>query len=161
MNVVLNEKIKSKEVQLINEIGVNVGVISKVEALRQADELGLDLVQVNESKIPVCKILDYKKLQYEQNKASRETKETKTKWKEIQLKLNISDNDLMVKANTSIKLLNKGNKVKVILLLKGREINKPQAGINLLNKFKSFIGEDYKVTKEAKIEGVRLIMHIE
>lgn len=159
-NVLLNGLIKAKEIQLINEFGENVGVINKFEALNMAEEIGLDLVQVSEGEIPVCKLLDYKKSLYESKKKSRGTKESKVKWKEIQMNINIGENDIKVKASSTNKMLAKGHKIKAFVMLKGREIEHPELAHKVVEKFLSFVSEG-EVTKAPHLEGNRLVFHIE
>lgn len=160
MALALNENITEEKVLLIDEKGEKVGVIPKPEAQKRADSVGLDLVKVSDGEdFAVCKIMDYKKYVYEQKKKHR-GKDTKVKWKEIMLNMNIGDHDLQVKAKNASKMIQKGNKVKVVLTMKGREISHAELGKKVLYKFMSYCGEDVKVEKEAFQEGNKLVMHL-
>ncbi|MFH1575420.1 MAG: translation initiation factor IF-3 [Candidatus Nealsonbacteria bacterium] len=119
----LNNQIRAKEVRTIDEEGKQLGVISLEEALRIAGERNLDLIQISEKAVPpVCKIMEYGKYLYWQRKKAKEaTKHKTSETKIIQLTFNISPHDLETKADQSKKFLEKGNRIIVVLVLRGRE----------------------------------------
>ena len=161
---IVNEDIKFKKVQVISESSENLGVMSTKEALDLAFSNNVDLVLVNDSAdIAVCKLMDYKKFLYESKKRLRENKDkvSKVKWKEVQMNVNIGEHDIKVKADQSSKFLDKGYKVKGMIMLKGREIERPQLSLALYKKFLENLVVDYKVTREPSLEGNRLIFHLE
>lgn len=161
---IINENIKVKNVQVITDSGENLGVMSTKEALELAISKNVDLVLVNDSdETGVCKLMDYKKFLYENKKRMRENKDKgpKVKWKELQMNVNIGEHDIKVKANQISKFLEKGYKIKGIIMLKGREIERPQLSLALFEKFKSNLTVDYKLTKEPTLEGNRLVFHFE
>jgi translation initiation factor IF-3 len=126
----VNSQIKDKIVSLITEGGNYIENISYTEALAQADNIGMDLVEIapsNNGKLAICKILDYGKMQYDQSKKKKKVKKDVTK--DIKFGLNISDHDLTVKNKKTRELLKKGNKVRYMLELKGREISQIDAAV--------------------------------
>ena len=121
----INEQIKDKKIRLIGENGEQLGIMSSKDAMKMAIEAELDLVKIAPTaKPPVCKIIDYRKYRYEQAKREKEAKKKQkvTEVKEIRLSPNIDDNDLNTKANQARKFLEKGDKVKVTLRFRGREM---------------------------------------
>ena len=121
----INEQIRDKEVRLISEEGEQLGIVSVKEAMKLAKEANLDLVKIAPSaKPPVCKIIDYGKYKYEMTRKEKEArkKQKVTEVKEIRLSPNIDSNDLNTKANMARKFLKKGDKVKVTLRFRGREM---------------------------------------
>ena len=157
MKVVMNEAIVEREVLLIDHEGKNHGKVAIDFALDLAYENDMDLVLVGDG---VCKVMDYAKVKYEAKKKSRENKkDTVVKWKEIQLSATIGDHDLKVKANQAIRLMDKGNKVKVVLPLKGRMITHKEIGIRMIDRFKEVIG-DVAVEKDVFFEGNKVVIHI-
>ena len=121
----INEQIRDKEIRLIGENGEQLGIMSSRDAMKMAIEAELDLVKIAPTaKPPVCKIIDYRKYRYEQAKREKEAKKKQkvTEVKEIRLSPNIDDNDLNTKANQAKKFLEKGDKVKVTLRFRGREM---------------------------------------
>ena len=121
----INEQIRDKEVRLIGADGEQLGIVSSKEAQRLADEAGLDLVKIAPTaKPPVCKIIDYGKYRYEQARKEKEAKKKQKtiELKEIRLSPNIDTNDLNTKINAAKKFIEKGNKVKVTLRFRGREM---------------------------------------
>ena len=148
----VNSQIRSKEVRLINEKGEQVGVLSTIEALRRAQALGLDLVTVNgNSEPPVCKILDYGKFRYEQSRKEKEmarkARESQADVKEIQLRPNTDDHDIGIKARRAQGFLAGGDKVKVVVKFKGRELNHTEIGRKVLETFLGSVGE-YKFDRQ-------------
>jgi len=125
----INHRIRVPEVRVVAEDGSNLGVLSTEQALRRAQEAGLDLVEVNpKGSPPVCKILDFGKYKYEEKKKQREAKRKQTivEVKEIKLRPKTDDHDLEVKVRASRKFLESGNKVKVVCRFRGREITHPE-----------------------------------
>ena len=155
----INEQIRDREVRLIGEEGEQLGVMSSREAQKLADEAGLDLVKIAPTaKPPVCKIVDYGKYRYEQARKEKEArKKQKTiEIKEIRLSPNIDTNDLNTKINAAKKFLTKGDKVKVTLRFRGREMAHMNASKHILDDFA--LTEIAVVEKPAKVEGRSMTM---
>ncbi len=150
----------AREVQLIDESGENHGLIDKQEALARAVEAGLDLVEVGNSNPPVCKIMDYGKYKYQaQKKASEARKKQKTvEVKEIKLRPNIDDHDYDVKFRAMKRFFDEGDKVKVTLRFRGREMAHQKLGLDLLLRLKEQSEDFAKVEVEPKLEGRQMIM---
>ena len=154
--LMINEQIRDKEVRLIGENGEQLGVMSAREAQKLAEEAGLDLVKIAPTaKPPVCKIVDYGKFRYEQARKEKEArKKQKTiEIKEIRLSPNIDTNDLNTKINAAKKFLTKGDKVKVTLRFRGREMAHMNASKHILDDFAEALTEIAVVEKPAKVEG--------
>lgn len=157
----INEQIRDKEVRLIGEGGEQLGVMSSKEALKLADEAGLDLVKIAPTaKPPVCKIVDYGKYRYEQARKEKEArKKQKTiEIKEIRLSPNIDTNDLNTKVNAAKKFITKGDKVKVTLRFRGREMAHMASSKHILDDFAEALGEIAVVEKAPKVEGRSMTM---
>ena len=157
----INEQIRDREVRLIGEEGEQLGVMSSREAQKLADEVGLDLVKIAPTaKPPVCKIVDYGKYRYEQARKEKEArKKQKTiEIKEIRLSPNIDTNDLNTKINAAKKFLTKGDKVKVTLRFRGREMAHMNASKHILDDFAEALIEIAVVEKPAKVEGRSMTM---
>ena len=157
----INEQIRDREVRLIGEEGEQLGVMSSREAQKLADEAGLDLVKIAPTaKPPVCKIVDYGKYRYEQARKEKEArKKQKTiEIKEIRLSPNIDANDLNTKINAAKKFLTKGDKVKVTLRFRGREMAHMNASKHILDDFAEALTEIAVVEKPAKVEGRSMTM---
>ena len=157
----LNEQIRDKEIRLVGEDGEQLGIMSAKDALKMAKEANLDLVKIAPTaKPPVCKIVDYGKYRYEQARREKEAKKKQktTEVKEIQLSPNIDVNDLTTKANQARKLLEKGNKVKVALRFRGREMAHMATGKEVLDTFLEKVSDVAVVEKPAKLEGRSMIM---
>lgn len=150
----------AREVQLIDESGENHGLISKQEALSRAEEAGLDLVEVGNSNPPVAKIMDYGKYKYQaQKKASEARKKTKTvEVKEIKLRPNIDDHDYQVKFKAMKRFFDEGDKVKVTLRFRGREMAHQKLGMDLMQRLKGESEDFAKVELEPRLEGRQMIM---
>ena len=159
--LMLNEQIRDKEIRLIGDDGEQLGIMSAKDALKMAKEAGLDLVKIAPTaKPPVCKIVDYGKYRYEQARREKEAKKKQktTEVKEIQLSPNIDVNDLTTKANQAHKFLEKGNKVKVALRFRGREMAHMATGKEVLDTFFEKLSDVAVVEKPAKLEGRSMIM---
>ena len=152
----INEQIRDREVRLIGPDGAQLGIVSAREAMAKAQEAGLDLVKIApQAKPPVCKIIDYGKYRYE---LARKEKEAKKKQKvieikEVRLSPNIEDNDLNTKVSAAKKFLEKGNKVKVTLRFRGREMAHMASSKHILDDFAKMLEEVAVVEKPAKVEG--------
>ena len=134
----INEQIRDKEIRLIGEDGEQLGIMSAREALQLAEEAGVDLVKIAPTaKPPVCKIVDYGKFKYEQTRKEKEAKKKQKtiELKEIRLSPNIDTNDLNTKINSAKKFIEKGNKVKVTLRFRGREMAHMQTSKHILDDF--------------------------
>ena len=134
----INEEIRDNELRVIDEDGTMIGVISRDEALQLAEEKNLDLVLISpNADPPVCKILDYGKYRYESQKREKDAKKKQRviQVKEIRLSTFIEEHDIQVKANTACKFLKDGDKVKVSLRFRGRELGHTDLGKEVMNKF--------------------------
>ena len=157
----INEQIRDKEVRVVSEDGEQLGIMSAKEAQDLADEAGLDLVKIApNAKPPVCKIVDYSKYQYEQARREKEAKkQQKTiEIKEIRLSPNIDTNDLNTKMNAAKKFITKGDKVKVTLRFRGREMAHMNSSKHILDDFAEGLAEIAVVEKPAKVEGRSMTM---
>lgn len=157
----MNDEIRVKEVQLIDDDGTNRGVIAIDDALGLASEAGLDLVEIApNSEPPVCKILDYGRYKYQaQKKAAEARKKQKTfEVKEIKMRPNIDTHDYDVKMRAMRRFFDEGDKVKVTLRFRGREMAHQNLGMDLLYRVKDETAEFAKVEYEPKMEGRQMIM---
>ena len=159
----INEQIRDKEVRLIGEDGQQLGIMSSREAMKLAREAELDLVKIApQAKPPVCKIIDYGKYRYE---LARKEKEAKKKQKtievkEVRLSPNIDSNDLNTKIASARKFIEKGNKVKVTLRFRGREMAHVQSSRHILDEFAKALVDIALVDKPAKMEGRSMAMFL-
>ena len=159
----INEQIRDKEVRLIGENGEQLGIMSAKDAYKLAKDAELDLVKIAPTaKPPVCKIVDYGKYRYEQARREKEAKKKQkvTEVKEIHLSPNIDVNDLTTKANQARKFIEKGNKVKVALRFRGREMAHMTTGKEVLDTFFEKLSDVAVVEKPAKLEGRSMMMFI-
>ena len=159
----INEQIRDKEVRLIGPDGEQIGVMSSKEAYFKAKDAGLDLVKISpNAKPPVCKIVDYGKYRYEQTRKAKEAKKKQrtVETKEIRLSPNIDTNDLNTKVNQTKKFLQKGNKIKVSLRFRGREMAHKDVGREILNYFYEQLKDVAVVDKPAKMEGRSMVMFL-
>ena len=157
----INEAIRAREVQLISDTGENLGVVGRFDALAKAQEVGLDLVEISpNANPPVCKILDYGKFKYEQQKKAAEQKKKQKviEIKEIKMRPNIDDHDYDVKIRAMKRFFEEGDKVKVTLRFRGREMAHMELGMQLLQRVKTDFAEKTKVEAEPKLEGRQMIM---
>lgn len=159
----INEQIRDKEVRVVGEDGEQLGIMSAKDAMKIAREANLDLVKIApQAKPPVCKVIDYGKYRYE---LARKEKEAKKKQKtmdvkEIRLSPNIDENDLNTKAGQARKFLSKGDKVKVTLRFRGREMAHMGMSKQILDKFYEKVEDVAVVEKPAKLEGRSMIMFL-
>lgn len=152
----VNRQIRAKEVQLIGENGEKLGVVSLEEALEKAEQKNLDLVLVAPNAKPiVCKIMNYGKYKFEQAKKEKEAKKKQKvlEIKEIRVTPNIEEHDFGFKLKNLRKFLTDGNKVKITVRFRGREINNSNAGEVVLNKFIENLEDIATVEKKPKLEG--------
>ena len=152
----INDKIRAKEVQLISENGEKLGVKSLTDAIKIAEEEDLDVVLVAaNSKPPVCKLMNYGKYKFEQAKREKEAKKKQKTFeiKEIRITPNIEEHDFGFKAKNARKFLQDGNKVKITVRFRGRELNNVKAGEAVLNKFVEALEDVGTVERKPKLEG--------
>lgn len=154
--VAINEQIRDKEIRLIGEHGEQLGIMSAKEAYFKAQDAGLDLIKIAPTaKPPVCKIADYGKYKYEQLRREKEAKkrQKEIEVKELRLSPNIDDNDLNIKANQAKKFLSKGDKLKVSLRFRGREMAHVGSNSQVLDKFIELVADVGVIEKAPKLEG--------
>ena len=159
--LLINEEIREKEVRVIDSDGSQLGIISLKDALAAAAEKNLDLVEIAPTANPhVCRIMDYGKYRFEQAKREKEAKKNQKviEVKEIRLSLNIDTNDFNTKLNHAAKFLKDGNKVKVSVRFRGREMAHPEIGSDMMKKFADGIAEYGSVDKLPKLEGRSMVM---
>ena len=159
----INEEIRDKEVRVIDSEGNQLGVMPIEEALRLAEEKNTDLVKIApQAKPPVCKIMDYGKYRFEQAKREKEAKKNQRviEVKEVRLSLNIDTHDFVTKVGHAIKFLKGGNRVKVSIRFRGREMAHPENGLVTMSKFADACSEFGTVEKPAKLEGRSMLMFL-
>ena len=152
----INEQIRDKEVRVVGADGEQLGVMSAREAQKIADDAGLDLVKIApKAKPPVCKVIDYGKYRYEQARREKDAKKKQktVELKEIRLSPNIEANDLNTKMNAAKKFLAKGNKVKITLRFRGREMAHMNSSKHILDDFAENLSDVAVVEKAPKVEG--------
>jgi len=157
----INEEIRDKEVRVVDADGSQLGIMSARDAQRIAMEKNLDLVKIAPQAVPpVCRIMDYGKYRFEQAKREKEAKKNQKviELKEIRLSLNIDTNDFNTKLNHAIKFLQSGNKVKVSVRFRGREMAHPELGTAVMTRFTESIAEYGTVDKPPKMEGRSMTM---
>ena len=159
----INEQIRDKEVRLISETGEQLGIVSGKEAQKLADEKKLDLVKIAPTaKPPVCRIMDYGKYKFDQakkEKAARKRQKT-IETKELRLSPSIDDHDIQVKVKKAIEFLKNGDKVKVSIRFRGRELGRTSGGEAILESFANSVAEYGVVDKPAKMEARSLVMFL-
>lgn len=159
----INEEIIDEEVRLIGEDGAQLGIMSSAEALKVAEEAGLDLVKIAPNAVPpVCRVMDYGKFRFEQTKKEKEAKKNQKviEVKEIRMGPSIGENDFNTKLKNCIKFLKEGNRVKVSVRFRGREMAHTDIGKVLLADFAAQCEEVATVDKEAKLEGRNMFMFL-
>ncbi|WP_153725902.1 translation initiation factor IF-3 [Heliorestis convoluta] len=157
----INEEIRVREVRLVGSEGEQLGIVNTREALRIAAEQNQDLVEVAPTaKPPVCRIMDYGKYKFEQSKREREARKKQkiVNIKEVKLRPNIEDHDFDVKARNAIRFLEDGDKVKVTIMFRGREITHPELGRQLCVRLAEVCKPYANVERDAKVEGRNMIM---
>ena len=161
--LMINEQIRDREIRLIGEDGEQLGIMSARDAMKLAREANLDLVKIAPTaKPPVCKIIDYGKYRYEQARREKEArKKQKTiEVKEIRLSPNIDTNDLNTKVNQARKFVSGGNKVKVAVRFRGRELAHTAVGKTILEDFAQKLSDIAVIDKPAKLEGKSRVMFL-
>lgn len=159
----INEQIRDKEIRLIGADGAQMGIMSPRDALRMAIDRDLDLVKIApQAKPPVCKILDYGKYRFEQTKREKEAKKKQKviEIKEVRLSPNIEDHDMNTKAKMAAKFLQNGDKVKVSVRFRGREMTRTEVGRVVLDQFVQSIADVAEVEKPPKMEGRSMVMFL-
>ena len=162
-DLMINEQIRDKEVRLIGEDGEQLGIVSSRDALKMAEEAGLDLVKIAPTaKPPVCKIVDYGKYKYEQVRKEKEAKKKQKviDIKEIRLSPNIDTNDLNTKIGAARKFLTKGDRVKVTLRFRGREMAHMNNSKHILDDIAQSLSDIAVVEKAPKVEGRSMTMFL-
>lgn len=157
----INGQIRDKEIRVIGENGDQLGIMSPKEAMKLAQEADLDLVKIApKAQPPVCKIIDYGKYRYELSRKEKEAKKKQktVEVKEVRLSPNIEANDLNTKVNNAKKFITKGNKVKVTLRFRGREMAHMQQSKHILDDFAKMLEDVAVVEKPAKLEGRSMSM---
>lgn len=159
----MNEEIRDKEIRVVGDDGSQLGLMSAKDAYKLAVEQGLDLVKIApQATPPVCRIMDYGKFRYEQAKREKDAKKNQkvVEIKEVRMSLNIDIHDFDTKVNQAKKFLNGGDKVKVAVRFRGREMAHPEMGQSLLERFKLACVEEGTMEKLPKMEGRNLAMFI-
>ncbi len=155
----VNERIRAREVRLVGEKGEQLGIMPLSQALETARKYNLDLVEVAATATPpVCRLLDYGKYKYEQTKKEREARKSQkvALLREVRLRPKIGDHDFEAKARTARKLLDRGDKVKVTILFRGREITHPDIGLKLLQRMAESLKELASLERQPSMEGKRM-----
>ena len=159
----INEEIRDNEVRLVSETGEQLGVMSSAKAMDIAEEKGLDLVKIApQATPPVCKLMDYGKYKFELNKREKENRRNQRviNVKEVQLSPSIDTNDFNTKCRNAQKFLRNGDKVRVMVRFRGREVSHSEIGVTLLERFAEQCKEVGSVDKPAKLEGRNMVMFL-
>ena len=159
----INDEIRDKELRIIDTDGSQLGIMSASEALDKAAEKNLDLVKISPmAKPPVCKIMDYGKYRFEQAKREKEARKNQhiVDIKEIRLSLNIDTHDFNTKLGHAKRFISEGDKVKVSIRFRGREMGHPELGYDIMRKFADSCAEFANIEKPAKLEGRNMLMFL-
>ncbi|MFN7709881.1 MAG: translation initiation factor IF-3 [Holosporales bacterium] len=159
----INESIRVPKIRLIDQNGEMIGVVNVREGLERAADAGLDLVEISpQADPPVCKLLDYGKYRFElqKKKAAERKKQKVVEVKEVKLRPNIEENDLHTKMRNVKRFIEEGNKVKLTMQFRGREMSHQEFGLEVLKKVADEMGEAIKVELQPKLEGRQMIMVI-
>ena len=162
-DIEINEEIHDKELRIIGSDGQQIGIMSANEALNLAEQSNLDLVKIApQSNPPVCKIMDYGKYRFEQAKREKEARKNQhvVDIKEVRLSLNIDTHDFNTKLNNALKFIKHGDKVKVSIRFRGREMGHPEIGLETMKRFADACSETAVVEKAAKLEGRNMLMFL-
>ena len=162
-NQMINDDIKFSKVRLIDADGQMVGIVPIEQALKSAEDADLDLVCISPNPDnPVCKVMDYGKFLFEQSKREKEAKkkQKETELKEVGMKLTTDSHDIEVKQKMVIKFLNNGDRVKINIRFRGREMAYQQQGYAVMEKFAEGISEYGQIDKQPKIEGRNMVMYL-
>ena len=160
----MNERIRSKEVRLIDDKGTNHGIVPTSKALQMAEEADLDLVLISPNQAPpVAKILDYGKYKYELAKKAKEAKKKQhvVEVKEVKVRYKIDDHDYEVRLKSVRKFISQGNKVKIVVMLRGREMQHSNLAFELANRFLADLANDpLQVEKKPQMEGRNVTLYL-
>lgn len=162
-NIQINEEIRDKELRIIGSDGQQLGIMSAKDALNLAEQKNLDLVKIApQSNPPVCKIMDYGKYRFEQAKREKEARKNQrvVDIKEVRLSLNIDTHDFYTKLNNALKFIKHGDKVKVSIRFRGREMGHPEIGLETMKRFADACSEVAVIEKPAKLEGRNMLMFL-
>ena len=157
----INEDIRIREVRVTGAAGEQLGIMPTIEALRMAEEQHLDLVEVApNARPPVCRIMDFGKFRYEQQKREKEAKKKQKtiSIKEVKLRPNIDEHDFNVKLKNALRFVEEGNKVKVTIMFRGRELSHPELGRVVLDRVSERMGDLVSIERGAKLEGKNMTM---
>ena len=157
----INEEIRIREVRVTSATGEQLGIMATRDALRMAEEQHLDLVEVApKAKPPVCRIMDFGKYRYEQQKREKEAKKKQKiiTIKEVKLRPNIEQHDFDVKLKNALRFVQEGNKVKVTIMFRGRELSHPELGKEVLSRVAEKLGDMVSIERSAKLEGKNMTM---
>ena len=157
----INEEIHVKEVRLIGEDGAQMGIVATAKALEQAEKAGLDLVMIApKAEPPVCRVMDYGKFRFEQIKKEKEAKKNQkvVELKEVRLSPTIEDHDINVRVKNTVKFLSQGDKVKVSIRFRGRQLSHTEVGQKVMECFLEKLGDVYVVERRPTMEGRMMIM---
>ena len=157
----INEEIRIREVRVTDENGEQLGIMQTRDALKLAEDRHLDLVEVApKARPPVCKIMDFGKYRYEQQKRDKEArkKQKVVTVKEVKLRPNIEQHDFDVKLKNAQRFIEEGNKVKVTIMFRGRELSHPEIGNSILDKIAAAMADTVNVERGAKLEGKNMTM---
>lgn len=159
----MNDRIRSAEIRLIGAEGENIGIVTPARAMAMAADAGLDLVEISpNAEPPVCKIMDFGKFKYEQQKREAEARKKQKiiEIKEIKFRPGTDTHDYDVKMRSVLKFLDEGDKVKVTLRFRGREMAHQDLGLELLNRVAGDVGDAGKVESMPRLEGRQMVMMI-
>ncbi|MCR5005965.1 MAG: translation initiation factor IF-3 [Clostridiales bacterium] len=159
----INEEIRDREVRLIDENGEQLGIVTSKEALDMAHEKDLDLVKIApQANPPVCKIMNYSKYRFDQNKREKEARKKQkiVEVKEVRMTPNTEEHDLNTKVKSAVKFLKNGDKVKVSVRFRGRELSRTEIGKVVLDQFAERISEFGDIDKAPKMEGRSMVMFV-
>ena len=157
----INGQIRDKEVRLISDTGEQIGIVSARDAQKMADEKNLDLVKISpQAKPPVCKIMNYSKYKFDLAKKEKEARKKQKTFdiKEVKLRPGIEDHDFGVKFKNAVRFLEDGDKVKVTIMFRGRELSHPELGEVLLKKMAEQLKDMAVIERAPKLEGRNMIM---
>ena len=159
----INEQIRDKELRVIDSDGTQLGIMPLRRAMELAEQENLDLVKIApQANPPVCKIIDYGKYRFEQAKREKEARKNQrvVEIKEVRLSLNIDTHDFETKRNHALRFISEGNKVKVSIRFRGREMGHPELGQEIMQRFADAMSEVANVEKPAKLEGRTMLMFL-
>ncbi len=159
----INEQIRDKEVRVVGSDGSQLGVMPVRKAMELAEQKNLDLVKIApQATPPVCKIIDYGKFRFEQSKREKEQRKNQrvVEIKEVRLSLNIDTHDFETKKNHASRFIGEGNKVKVSIRFRGREMGHPELGQEIMRQFSEAMAEVANVERQPKLEGRTMLMFL-